>query len=68
MNATCPVISPLPTPLTCPFLIMFMTSYPGPRSPYRFHGKEAHSRLDQPFDKAMILFDQVRFVRVADRE
>ena len=28
-------------------------------SPCRFQGKEAHSRLDQPFEKAMVLFDQV---------
>jgi hypothetical protein len=28
MKETCPVISPLPTPLNGPFLIMFMTSYP----------------------------------------
>src|SRR5947209_9722529 len=28
MKVTCPEISPLPTPLTCPFLIMFITSYP----------------------------------------
>ena len=28
MKGTCPVMSPLPTPLTCPLRIMFMTSYP----------------------------------------
>src|SRR5271157_1117544 len=28
MKATCPVMSPLPTPLTCPLRIMCMTSYP----------------------------------------
>ncbi len=25
----------------------------------RFHGKEAHPRLDEPFDEAMVLLDQV---------
>jgi len=29
------------------------------RSAYCLKGKEAHSRLDEPFDEAMILFDQV---------
>ena len=29
------------------------------RSPGRFHGKEAHPGLDQPFDEAVILLDQV---------
>lgn len=29
------------------------------RSPCRFKGKEVHPRLDQPFDEAMILFDNV---------
>src|SRR6266516_7669394 len=29
------------------------------RSSRRFHGKEAHPRLDQPFEKAMILLHQV---------
>src|SRR6266581_3103699 len=29
------------------------------RSPRRFHGKEAHPRLDEPFDEAMVLLDQI---------
>ena len=29
------------------------------RSPCRFKGKEAHPWLDQPFDKAMVLLDEV---------
>ena len=29
------------------------------RSPGRFQGKEAHPRLDQPFDEAVALLDQV---------
>ena len=29
------------------------------RSPCRLKGKEAHPRLDEPFDEAMILLDQV---------
>jgi hypothetical protein len=28
MNVACPKLSPLLTPCTCPFLIMFITSYP----------------------------------------
>ena len=29
------------------------------RSPCRFYGKEAHSRLDEPFNKTMVLLHQV---------
>ncbi len=29
------------------------------RPPCRFQGKEAHPRLDQPFDKTMVLLDEV---------
>ena len=32
---------------------------PMPRSPGRFHGKEAQPGLDKSFDKAMVLLDQV---------
>jgi len=29
------------------------------RSPCRLKGKEAHPRLDEPFDEAMVLLDQI---------
>ena len=30
-----------------------------PRSPCRFKGKEAHPRLDQPFNEAVVLLNQI---------
>jgi len=57
MKATCPLMSALPTPLTCPLRILFMTRVSLPGSLCRFQGKEAHGWLDQPFDEPMILLD-----------
>ena len=50
MKETCRLMSPLPTPLTCPLRIMFITCVALKRSLSRFHRKEAHPWLDEPFD------------------
>ena len=39
---------------------------PMPRSPSRFNRKEAHPWLDEPFEEAMILFDEV--VEIVDQD
>lgn len=66
MKVTCPLMSALPTPLTCPLRIMCMTSYLGTCSICRLEGKETHPWLDQPLDEAMVLFDDVVEILDAD--
>ena len=59
MKVTWSLMSPFPTPCTCPLRIMFITRVSLQRSLCRFNGKEAHPRLDQAFEKTMVLFDQI---------
>lgn len=48
---------PHPSHLSLPNHVHHLVSLQ--RSPCRFKGKEAHPRLDQAFDKTMVLFHQV---------
>src|SRR5215472_7347835 len=52
-------MSPFATPCRYPFRSMGITRAAGPCSPRGFQGEEARSRLDQSFDEAVILPDQV---------
>ena len=56
---TCPRMSPFfhTTHLPFPEHVHHLVALQG--SPCRLKRKEAHSRFDQTFDKAMILFDNV---------
>jgi hypothetical protein len=58
MKVTWSLMSPFPTPYTCPLPIMCITRVPLERSPRRFHRKEAQPWFDQPFDEPVVLLDQ----------
>ena len=59
MTAICPQNAPFSTPRICPFLTLFITSYPC--NVFHAGSKEKKPRtwFDTPFDKALILFNNV---------
>ena len=69
MKATCPVTSPLFTPHAVHLSLANHVHHfiALQRSPCRLEGKEAHPWLDQPFDKAMVLLDQVIYLSLKFR-
>ncbi len=59
MNATGPVMSPFSTPRICPFLTMFMTSYPCKVRHALSIEKKPSPWFDASFDEPVIVFDNV---------
>src|SRR5438034_1185546 len=57
MNAICPMMSPFSTPRICPFLTMFITSYPRHGFATRSPSKRSPPRFDASFDEPMLLLD-----------
>src|SRR5215510_7884841 len=58
-NLTCSWMAPLPTPSICPFLIMFIASYPADCPPRRVETGKPESGISSSFDEPMVLLDEV---------